>query len=261
VSVATVTATVDTVNVPARVRLDIADVGSPAFTTVTVTRHNPDGTVSPVRTTDGNPVPMSGGAGLVYDYEAPYGAAVTYSTLETPANVTTPVTVPASQVWLIHPGVPSLSLPIRLGRGSFMSRVRAASQAVFKVLGRSTPLVYTDGARKSIASTLVALVQSAGQLAAMEALLADTSVLLLNVPTTLGYNFPTCYVSIGDVTEVPTTELVAETWLTLSMPFTVVDRPAGGTQAARTLADLAVYATLADLAAAYPTLAAVAAGP
>src|SRR5438270_938447 len=118
-SVITVAATVDTVNVPARVQLNVTDTGSPAFVSTTITRLNPDGSTSPVRTSDGNPSPLSGGAALLYDYEAPYGQSVTYSSLETPANVSASVTVPASQVWLIHPGTPALSMPVRLGKGSF----------------------------------------------------------------------------------------------------------------------------------------------
>jgi hypothetical protein len=46
------------------------------------------------------------------------------------------------------------------------------------------------------------------------------------------------------------------------MPFQVVDRPVGGSQAQRTLADLiAPYPTLGDLKAAYPTLADLLSGP
>jgi hypothetical protein len=47
----------------------------------------------------------------------------------------------------------------------------------------------------------------------------------------------------------------------IQIPYQVVDRPAGGTQAERTLLDLLQFATLADIAAAYATLFDVAAGP
>jgi hypothetical protein len=153
-SVITVTPTVELSNTPPRVRLNVADTGTPAFTSTTITRLNPDGTTSPVRTTDGGPVPISGGTGLVYDYEAPYGQAVTYSSVETPGNVTAPVTVAVSQVWLIHPGTPALSTPIDLRVGALDDETLPVRQAVYWPLGRSTPVVIGDGARKLAQSSL-----------------------------------------------------------------------------------------------------------
>jgi hypothetical protein len=47
----------------------------------------------------------------------------------------------------------------------------------------------------------------------------------------------------------------------VTVPFTVVARPAGGTQSQRTLADLLVYPTITALNAQYVNLAAVLAGP
>ena len=260
-SVITVTPTVELSNVPPRVRLNVADTGTPAFTSTTITRLNPDGTTSPVRTTDGGPVPISGGIGLVYDYEAPYGQAVTYSSVETPANVTAPVTLSATRPWLIHPGVPSLSRQIMFGRGSFATRTRPAKKAVYWPMGRSTPVTIGDGARKSVQSQLVLQVTTQGELVGLQSLFADASVLLLNIPAGLGYNFSTCYVDCGDTEEAFASPVLTETYATVSMPFTVVARPAGGTQSQRTLADLLVYPTITALNAQYANLAAVLAGP
>jgi hypothetical protein len=260
-SVVTVTATVEASNVPPRVRLDVADTGSPVFTTVTITRLNPDGTTVPVRTPDGNPLVMSAGAGLVYDNEVPLGEAVTYSSLETPANVTTPVTVPASQVWLEHPGIPTLSVPVRLGRGTFTRRTRAARQGVFWPMGRETPVVFGDGSRKSIQTQLVLVALTSTEADALDALLQDGSPLLLNVPASLGYNFSTAYISLGDLEVAVATEMVTEDVLTYTMPITVVDRPAGGSQSQRTYTDLLVFPTYAALQDAYVDYAALLAGP
>jgi hypothetical protein len=260
-SVITVAATVEASNVPPRVKLVATDTGSPAFVTTTILRNDPDGSQVPVRTATGGGATLSGGTVTVYDYEMPYGQAVTYTSLETPANVTTPVQVDASQVWLIHPGIPSLSLPIRLGRGSLTKRTRAVTRAVFWPMGRSTPVVIGDGSRKSIESQLVVVTATIPERVSLEELTADASPLLLNVPTTLGYNFETCYISVGDIDETVVTEMVTETYMTVTLPFTVVDRPAGGSQSARTFADLLVYPNLAALKNAYPTFAAVLAGP
>lgn len=260
-SVITVTPTVDTVNVPARVRLDIADTGTPAFTSTTVTRLNPDGTVSPVRTTDGNPVTISGGTGLVYDYEVPYGEIVTYSSVETPANISAGVTVPIARPWLIHPGVPVLSQPILFGRGSFATRVRPAKKAVYWPMGRSTPVSIGDGSRKSVQSQLVLQVTTQTDLAELQDLFADASVLMLNIPPSLGYNFSTCYIDCGDTEEAFASPILTEQYATISMPFTVVARPAGGTQSQRTYLDWLAYPTYAALRVQYATYAAALAGP
>jgi hypothetical protein len=254
----TVTPTVEAGNVPPRVRLDVT---STAESLTTVTRLNPDGTTIPVRTPDGGQVQLSGGTALLYDYEAPFGQPVTYSSQETPSTVSTAITVDASQTWLIHPGVPSLSLPVRLAQGSFSRRTAPARQGVFLPMGRKTPVVVTDGRRKSYQSSLGVVTTTADELAAVEALLDDTGTLLLNIPTTLGYNFPTCYIAVADVDVAPVIDKVFEQWMTVTLPFTVVDRPVGGSQAQRTLADLLAYPTLRAIQDAYPTFAAVLAGP
>lgn len=260
-SVITVTPTIELSNVPARVRLNVTDTGTPSLTTTTITRLNPDGTTSPVRTPDGSPVSVSGGVGLVYDYEAPYGQVVTYSSVETPGNVTGPVSVPVTVPWLIHPGVPALSQPIDLLPGSLMDEAYPSRQAVYWPMGRSTPVVVTDGARKSASSTLVLLTQTSTALAGMRALLADASVLLLNLPAGLGMEFNTCYVAPGDVKVSRLTDVNADIMRSFTIPFTVVARPGGGTQSQRTLADLLVYPSITALNAQYATLADLLAGP
>ena len=260
-SVATVTATVDTANTPPRVRLDVADTGSPAFATVNVTRLDPDGVTRPVRTADGNPLPMSSGAGLVYDYEVPYGQAVTYSTLETPGNVTTPVTVPITQPWLIHPGVPSRSMQVTFRPGTLQDETLTVRQGVFWPMGRTTPIIVGDGARHRSQSQLVLTTQSSSELAAIRALLADASVLLLNLPPSVGADYQTRYIAVSDVKISRWTDTSINSYRDVTLPFVTVDRPAGGTQSQRTLADLLVYPTLAAVQNAYATFADVLAGP
>jgi hypothetical protein len=265
VSVVSVTATVEASNVPPRVRLDVVDNGSPFYYQTTVTRLNPDGTTSPVRTQDGNPLPLttsgSNRVGLLYDYEPQFGAQVSYSTLETPGTVAGPVVVPEDRIWLIHPAIPSLSIPVTLAPGSLTQISRAAKRGVFYPMGRQNPVVQTDGARKGVESTLNVLTMNTADLAALRALLQDTGVLLLNIPTDRDYGFPTCYIAVGDVSEARSVDRLPAPYRVTSLPFVVVDRPAGGSQAQRTLADLFEYATLADLMTAYPTFADLLAGP
>jgi hypothetical protein len=224
-------------------------------------RNNPDGTQSAVRTDTGGPATLSGGAVTVYDYEMPLAQSVTYTSLETPANETTPDTVTASQIWLIHPGIPVLSQPLDLLPGSLMEEAYPVRQAVFWPMGRSTPVVIGDGARKAASSTIVTLTETAPELEAMRALLADGSVLQLNIPPGLGLEFDTCYISVQDVKVSRLTDAAANVMRAFTLPFTVVGRPAGGSQSARTFADLLVYPNLAALKNAYADFAALLAGP
>lgn len=255
----TVTPTVDLVNVPARVALAVSASGGE--TSTTITRLDADGTTSTVRTADGNPLPLSGGVGTLYDYEMAYGTLVSYSSLETPANVSTQVEVDQSAAWLIHPGVPALSQPLDLLPGSLIDETYTVKQGVFYVMGRDTPIVQSDGARKSAQSQLVHLVSSSSERDAIRALISDAGVLLLNIPPSLGYDFDTCYVAISDVKFTRLTDVVVDDYRTVTMPFTVVTAPVGGTMAQRSYADLLNYSTYSQLNAAYGSYVALLTGP
>lgn len=234
---ATITPTVDTTSTPPRVVLNLTDADS-TETSDTIIRNNPDGTTSVVRTSDGAPLPISGGAALAYDYEAPMGAAVSYFAMNSPGNVSAQVTVPGEAVWLIHPGVPDLSMTVSLAPDTWAKRTYTAARGVFSVMGRKNVVVITDGARKGENSQLVLNIRTAGEKAALDALLADTQVLLLNVPATLGYNNATKYISVADVEYDEPTNKVYESWLIATLPYDETDEPAGGTQAARSYTDV-----------------------
>lgn len=254
----TVTPTVEASNVPPRVRLDVTADASETATTVT--RLDADGHLRPVRTNDGGPLGISGGVALVYDYEAPFETSVSYSSEESPATVSATVTVPETRVWLIHPGVPELSTPIVIA--SFGSRRRRVTQGVFFPLARSKPLVFTDGARKAPESVLEVRTDSEGDLLAIDAITEDASTLLLNIPASLGWGIPTSYIAIGDTDEDRLVDYAAEPRRYVTLPYFVVDRPAGGSQAERTWADVIVdYATWDDVMAAYDTWLDLLVGP
>lgn len=243
---------------PGRVRLDVTDNGG--LTSTTITRLNPDGRTVPVRTFDGNPALLSGGTALLYDYEAPFSAPVSYSSLESPATTSAQVTLPSDRVWLIHPGVPELSMPVLVS--AIGARSRKVQRAVHQPLGRATPVVQTDGARKAAEYVLSLLTMDDAERAALDALIADAGTLLLNVPATKGWGVGAEYVSVGDITESRVTRFVGEPMRTWEMPCTVVDRPVGGSQAERTYVDvLADNATYASLMAKYASYATLLAGP
>lgn len=262
-STVSIVATVEATHVPPRVRLDVTDAGSPELFAVTVTRLNPDGRRVPVRTGDGNPLQLTTSGltrvGLIYDYEAPFGSLVSYSTTEDPTTTSNEVAVPETRVWLIHPGVPALSTPVAVAE--FGSRTLPVQRNVLYPMGRRTPHVQTQGVRHAPESTIELRVSSLVELASLEALTADASPLLLNIPATLGWGVPTSYISVGDIEEQRLIGYAADPNRYYVLPYVEVDRPAGGSQAQRTFVDLLMFATFADLQAAYVDFADVLAGP
>lgn len=262
-STVSVVATVEASNVPPRIRLDVTDTGTPNIFATTVTRLDPDGRAVPVRTIDGEPLALSTSGsnrvGVVYDYEAPFGESVTFSTLESPGLSSATVALPSTRPWLIHPGLPELSTPILIQ--SLGEATRVTQRGVFQPMGRKYPVVQTGGQRQAEEYLLTVLAMTVGELAALDTLLDDATTLLLNIPADKGWQLRTNYVSVGDVTKAPVTRLLSEATTSYQLPVTVVDRPAGGTQAERTLADLVEYGSLAGIAVAYDDLFDIAVGP
>jgi hypothetical protein len=193
------------------------------------------------------------------------------------------------QPWLIHPGVPDLSLPV-LVLFDDPGEQFASGGTRHIVLGRETPVVVTDGVRKSGVTQLVTATTSMAEYQSMRALHADTSPLLLQIvltpPQAFGlypgltvYPSPTLYPTAGfDPTGLVSTYdwisvdslqvdrgggVYPDPWRRWTMPYQVVDRPAGGIAAQRTWADeisqdatwnaaLAKYATWHGLLTATP---------
>lgn len=258
----TITPTVNTATTPPSVGLSIND-STGANTSLTVQRVDPDGVQRPVRTTDGNPLPLSlsGSArvGSLTDYEAPYGQSVYYTTTEVPSVASASVTVSASSAWLTHPGVPSLSLPIRIA--AISDRKHGVNRGVFWAQGRSKAVVQTAGTRRSAEYTLSIYTATLADLDNVVALVDDAGTLLLNVPDDKGWGIDAEYVSIGDITEARAAKILAYDDRVWDLPCTVVDRPAGGTRAAWAMSDIAAnYALMSDIKNHFATMSAIAAG-
>lgn len=254
----TVTATPQPSNIPPRIQLAVSGTTEKS---TTVTRLNADGSQVPVRTSDGGPLVLSGSTTL-FDYEAPFGQAVSYSSLESPSSVSTQVSLGVSQVWLIHPGVPSVSMPVQNFRpGTWSKWAAAVKQGVFYPMGRTNPVVISDGSRKGVTSSMTVLTRSNDERDWLNALISDAGTLLLNIPTGLGYAVQTSYVALGDADYSPVTDKLFETWVDVTLPFFVVDRPAGGSQALRSYTDLLSFASYQALQAAYTDYTALLAGP
>jgi hypothetical protein len=222
--------------VPPSVRITVTETGSPSAGPVTVVRTDPDGLTRPVRTPDGNPLPISGGTATVTDPELPYGVGVVYS-IAAANNPTASTMLDVADVWLTHLGVPSRSVMLPL-IAEFADREQDTGAAVLPVLDRDQPIVISGAARPSETGGLVVQTSTSAELVALKAVLADDSVLLLNVPPSLGYLEPTAYVSVGAIKAARLVDYGPEPRRLWTLPYTVVGRPAGGSRAQVTHADV-----------------------
>lgn len=255
----TVTPTVNPAATPPNISLAIT---STTETSTTVQRINPDGSLVPVRTSDGLPLSIPSHSGTLIDYEPPAGQAVSFTSVESPATVSGQVTLDVPDVWLIHCGIPGLSMPIVLRPATLSDEMFQLTRGVFYVLGDPYPVINTDGSRKMSSSQLVVATDTFDDLARMKALLADGSTLLLNVPPALGIGFDTAYIAVGDLKMARRSDMAADTSRDFTLPFQVTRRPVGGSSSTRTYAVVeAAYATYAAAEAAYATYALAIAGP
>lgn len=244
-------------NNPPRTLLELEYTGQ---TSAVITRTDPDGRERPVRL--GEPAALLAGIWTGYDYESWFEQPATYTATTAGGSLTAgPVTLDVDVAWLRHPGVPSLSQPVDFqGEGQ---PVRPVAQAVLEPIGRRTPIVVTDGRRKSKRGTITLRTQTSEQADALLDLVDDTSVLLLDIPPSFGYNMdPHQYVSLGDLAEDrqrPDFYLwPRKQW---TAPYIVVDRPAGGLQAEWTYDGvLATWATYNDVKNNYDTYTDLTAG-
>lgn len=248
-------------NSPPRVKVDVTTSGTPVVTSVTVVRTDSSGRTSTVRTSNGGPLQLtvSGSTyvGTVYDVELSYGMAATYSLVESPTTVSAPVTVSPTSVWLVHPGVPDRSIPIDLRAGSFGKETRSVNAGVFYPMLRTNAVVISDGRRKGRQSSFTVATTTLAALNQLDSLLDDASVLLLNVPPSLGLGIDSSYVFIQDVDFDRPSGIGSEQYRETVLPYVVVDQPAGGTQAQYSWADvIAKYSTWQALKAANATWAA-----
>lgn len=220
-----------------RVRIDITDSGLPAVTEVTITRLDADGRYRLVRTSDDGPLPISGGVATVYDYEVPYGTQVTYST-DQAGGPTTATMLDVPDIWLIHPGVPSRSVRVdkvsKLGR-----RTREVQQGKFVILEREDPIMISGGARSTPAGLIGVRTETDAQRRAMDLLLGDAAPVLLNIPAGRGWGVDTCYLTIGNSDEDRPVRYGPVQLREWELPYQVIGRPVGGTQAAITWDDIA----------------------
>lgn len=234
----TITATPQPDTTPPSILVEVNQTDTPAVSSVTLRRVDPDGRTRLVRTPDGQTLTLSSNHGSIVDSEPWYGQTVTYKVAEGNAP-SVDSTVDADDVWLTHIGVPSRSMPITLRIGSLADESWDIEQAVYPALLRENPIIITGGARQSPASTLIVTIESDADRARLKALLADGSPLLLNVPPALGMGVDTDYIQVGKVSVARPTGIGGDPLRAITLPYQVVDRPGGGTRAVITWANIA----------------------
>lgn len=223
-------------NVPPRVQIQLTYTGQ---TEATIVRNDPDGSQTPVRLAE--PAALDGsGSWVGYDYESWFELNFTYTATTAAGSITSDVGyLDVHDIWLRHPGVPSLSQLVDFqGEGT---PVRPVTQAVLEPLGRATPIVVSDGQRKSPRGEIKLRTKSDDEHDALLALLDDVTPLLLDVPASLEYGakLQHQYLAISDLTQDRLRpDFYPHPWRLWSAPYIVVGRPAGGIQSQRTYADL-----------------------
>lgn len=210
-------------------------------TDVTILRNDPDGVARPVRGAE----PLHLDAGVTSwsgeDYEAPFYDQVTYLAMSG-STVLVSTTVSCnppfyandlgwysnqSSPWLKHLTIPALSMQVDVANAE--SPVYAQTRSVQTVLNRRSPIVLADAKRKNPTTTIDIRTWSLPEAAKLRALLADNSILLLDVPGSDGWGMDHQWIAVGDVTE----ERLWQEWApypgrVFHLPVEYVDRPAGG---------------------------------
>lgn len=199
------------------------------------------GSVSTVRNAE--PATLVAGGWVGADYEAPTDDTFYYyaSSTDAPGFIlaTQSMILPSNGVtWLKHPGRPSLNTTVRVGVAPNVTR--PVSQGVFEVLGRQMP-VAVSMRRSMFRGDLQLVTFDETERNALLLLLDDGTPLLLQAPS--GYGIGNVYISVGDVSEERATGVGSEWARRWTLPFVVVDRPAG--------AALAVGNTWSDVLSAY----------
>lgn len=239
----TITATPQPHAVPPAVSVQVTDT-SGGTTAVTVQRFVGGIAAGTIRTGDGGPAPLTSGTATLLDGEAPFGQPITY--VANTAAISAPVVLNVTRPWLINPGHPSLSMPITIANAG--TRSRDLRQGVLWPLMRARPIVRTDGQRRAPTATITVRTSTITELDALDAILDDTSVLLLNVPLSNLWGLGAEYIAVGKVDEERLVQVGASPHRHWTLPYQVTDAPLGGTGSGSSYTGGRTYADInADL--------------
>ncbi len=235
-----ITPTTDLASNPPRVLLTLDTTGYTAYT-LEIYRIL-DGVQTAVRSAETTP-DIDDVTWVGYDYECPYGTAVTYqvvvfdgsTSIATATSAST--TLSETSPWLIHPGDTDLSVELT-GLRDLGSRKRQITQATQRVIGRADPVVVAD-ARASVDSTMRVGTSTLAEATAVSAILDSGTPLLLNIPPSLLWGVTYEWIAAGDSEETRVVPQVgARPNRLITIPYLVVSRPEGDLLPTRTYADV-----------------------
>lgn len=253
----TLTATVDSVHAKAVLTLDWTGASA------TIRRVDPDGRRVPVR--DAEPAVLVTDTVTVDDQEAPLDVEVYYEATDSDDGTvitSTPITVPSSgQVWLKHPGRPSLNQVITPTAPP--ERTRELEVTAHTILGRRHPVTISGGRRRAPVGKLELRTRTLGEAGALRDLLDDGSVLLLQGPD--GFDLGSTWIQPMNLSEKWLVRYLGDTYRLWSLDYVTTDRPAGlslrGITEGTYAWAAANFESYAAALLAYPTYAEMAAAP
>ncbi len=236
----TITAAVNLATNPPRVLLTVDTTGYVGSTLVIYRMVG--STPTPVRSAETTPA-IGDVTWVGYDYEAPFGQAVTYQVVIFTGGVSVASATSASTLvdetnaWLIHPGDTSLSIKLS-GLRELGTRKRQITQSVQRVLGRADPIVMAD-ARSTVEASFKLGTSTLADVDAMAAVTASGVPLLLNIPVSYGWGVTYEWCAVGDLDEARVvTQVGARPNRLFTATYIVVARPEGNLLPPRTWANV-----------------------
>lgn len=256
---ATITPVAMPANSPPRVQLTVAGVTTGAGT-CTIQRTDLSGQQNNVRGAE--PMTLSGGGGVAFDFEIPYNKAATYAVIDSLGAIvatSSATTLTVSQAWLIHPAVPSLSVPLY---GVMFDDADLPTGIVMQPIpGRADSIPIGDGARKKVQSVMTMRTKDAAGTSGMDSILAGTATLLVQLVypgTTVSDWF---YLAPLDLKRARTSKLYSDQRRIYTLNYEAVIRPSGTITAQWQWANvIANYATWQDVLNHYHTWTGVISG-
>jgi hypothetical protein len=202
----TITAVPDySIGVPPRMKLsvaasNVAPKAVPPNTALGLTRIHQDGSEHLLLTSDQPRVIPSLWTG--FDYHAPYNQRVTYSVTAAGQSATGAGTLLSTVAWLVAPSMPTKSVMVDDPR-SITRRITAiGDRTQGSRAGRYQPIegktvFVSDGTRPGVAGSIDL---RAPDMRALQALLADDQVVLINTPGGAGWDLTWMWVQPGELT-------------------------------------------------------------
>jgi hypothetical protein len=161
----------------------------------------------------------------VRDYEAPYEQYVEYQvTSDTGKTVlSNAVQIMPTRPWIIYPGAPANSRQIMIQNVEPITRT--IDRGVFRPAGRREAIVISDR-RRSAEGTVTVMVDNLEDRDAIIEMCDLGQVLLLNCPSSLGYDLGYNYIAVGDVVETRPIRMLQSDYRYITLPYVVTSMPA-----------------------------------